>query len=150
MVCFTLPQIYETLIISFIFMGFMIEDLSTVARKWQEAWEKEKVFEANPDGRPKFFVTFPYPYINAYQHIGHLFTLMRVEAFARYKRHRGFNVLFPQGWHATGSPIVNAARRVKEREAKQVKIMHDMGFSESDLHRFEKPEFWVEFLSLSL
>jgi len=120
-------------------------DLHKIEKKWQKKWEQAKIFEANPDERPKFFATFPYPYINAYQHIGHFFTLMRVDTFARYKRHKGFNVLFPQGWHATGSPIVNAAKRVKDREKKQIKIMHDMGFTDEEIPKFEKPEYWVEF-----
>lgn len=116
-----------------------------IEKKWQKRWDGAKIFEANPDDRPKFFVTFPYPYINAYQHIGHLYTLMRVEAFARYKRLKGFNVLFPQAWHATGSPIVNAAKRVQDKEQKQIKIMHDMGFSDEEIPKFEKPEQWVKF-----
>lgn len=118
-----------------------------IQNKWQKAWSDDKIFESNPDNRPKFFLNFPYPYINAYQHIGHLFTLMRVEAFARYKRLRGFNVLFPQGWHVTGSPIVQAAKRVKAREPKQIKIMKDMGFSDSELFKFEDPKYWLEFFA---
>lgn len=121
--------------------------LKEITQKWQTKWDEAKLFEAIPDDRPKFFLNFPYPYINAYQHIGHLFTLMKVEAFARYKRMRGFNVLFPQGWHITGSPIVQAAKRVKEREPKQVKIMKDMGFGESDLAKFEEPTYWLEFFA---
>ena len=124
----------------------MIE-FNRIAKKWQDRWEKAKLFEANPDNRKKFFVNFPYPYINAYQHIGHMFTLMRVEAFARFKRLKGFNVLFPQGWHATGSPIVNASKRVKAKEEKQIKIMKDMGFSDNEIKKFEKPEYWIEFFA---
>lgn len=118
-----------------------------IEEKWQKKWEEEGVFEASPDERKKFYLNFPYPYINAYQHIGHLFTLMRVEAFARYKRLRGFNVLFPQGWHVTGSPIVNAAKRVKEKEPKQIKIMKDMGISGKEIKKFEKPEHWIKFFA---
>ncbi|RLE46349.1 leucine--tRNA ligase, partial [Candidatus Woesearchaeota archaeon] len=95
-------------------------DFKKIAVKWQRKWRAAKLFEADADSRPKFFVTFPYPYVNAYAHIGHLYTIMRVEAFARFKRMQGFNVLFPQAFHATGSPIFAAARRVKEGEEKQV------------------------------
>lgn len=115
--------------------------------KWQKRWAESRLFEANPDDRPKFFLNFPYPYINAYSHIGHLYTIMRVEAFARYKRHKGFNVLFPQGWHATGAPILNAANRVKNREEKQIKIMKDMGFDDEEIKKFEDPEYWVDFFA---
>ncbi|MBR9705142.1 leucine--tRNA ligase [Candidatus Pacearchaeota archaeon] len=116
-----------------------------IEKKWQTRWEAEKIFEADSSKGKKFFVSFPYPYVNAYSHIGHFYTIMRVEAMARYKRLKGFNVLFAQGWHATGSPILNAAKRVKDKEEKQLKIMKDMGITGSKLKKFEKPEYWVEF-----
>ncbi len=122
-------------------------DYKEIEQKWQKRWSESKLFEAEPDERKKFFANFPYPYINAYPHMGHLYTLMRVEALQRYKRLRGYNVLFAQGWHATGSPIVLAAKRVKSREPKQVKIMKDMGFTEEDLVKFEDPRYWIEFFA---
>ena len=113
-------------------------NFKTVEKKWQKKWEEKKIFEPKVNNQKKFFVTFPYPYLNGYMHIGHFFSLMRVEAFARYKRLRGFNVLFPQGWHATGSPLISAARRVKEKEPKQLKIMKDMGIKDSEIRKFGK------------
>ena len=71
-------------------------DLHKIATKWQKEWDKQKSFEADPDNRPKFFVTFPYPYVNGYAHAGHMYTVTRVEAMARYQRMKGKNVLFPQ------------------------------------------------------
>lgn len=121
-------------------------DLLTIQGKWQKHWAEAKAFEADAQpGRKKFFLTFPYPYVNGLPHVGHLFTLMRVEAFARYKRLQGFNVLWPQGWHCTGSPIVNAARRIKEGEEKQIKIMKDFGISDKDIKKFADPEEWVRY-----
>ena len=123
-----------------------IYDFQKIEKKWQKKWEGGKIFESETKpGKKKFFLTFPIPYINAYQHIGHLYTLSRVEVFARYKRLQGFNVLFPQAWHATGSPIVNAAKRVKDKEKKQIKIMKDMGIKESEFKKFESPEYWIKF-----
>ncbi|MFW5990728.1 MAG: leucine--tRNA ligase [Candidatus Nanoarchaeia archaeon] len=117
-----------------------------VESKWQKKWAEDKVFEPGVnEEKEKYFLTFPYPYINAYPHIGHLYTLVRVDAFARYKRSRGYNVLFPQGWHVTGSPIISAAKRVKEREEKQIKMMRDMGIPEEEIPKFEEPEYWIEF-----
>ena len=90
-------------------MNFMADiDLNAIQEKWQKKWEDARIFQPEVDSRDKFFLTFPYPYINADPHIGHLYTLLRVDVFARYKRSLGLNVLFPQGWHATGSPILNA------------------------------------------
>jgi leucyl-tRNA synthetase len=122
-------------------------DYLKVEKKWQKAWEKEKVFEAVPNKKKKYFLTFPYPYVNLFMHIGHFFTLMRVESFARYKRLQGYNVLFPQGWHITGSPIINAAKRVKEKEPKQMKSLKEMNISSSEIKKFEKPEHWLKFFA---
>lgn len=121
-------------------------NFTDIEHKWQQRWGEAKLFEANPkQGKKKFFCTFPYPYVNAFPHIGHLYTIMRVEALARYKRSQGYNVLFPQGWHATGTPIVSAAKRVKAREEKQIKIMADMGIEGNELKKFEKPEHWITY-----
>ncbi len=125
----------------------MVYDFSKIEKKWQKKWDTEKVFEANPDKRDKFFATFPYPYINGFSHIGHLYTISRVDAFARYKRLKGLNVLFPQGWHITGSPIVSAAKRIEEKEEKQWKIMEDMGISKKEIPKFKDPKHWVDFFA---
>lgn len=123
-------------------------NFAKIEKKWQDRWAKEKIFEADGDKkREKFFVSFPIPYINGYQHLGHLYTLMRVEAFARYKRLRGFNVLFPQGWHATGSPIINAAKRIAEKEPTQMKIMESMGLKKNEIKKFEDPKYWIKFFA---
>ncbi|MBT4539463.1 leucine--tRNA ligase, partial [Candidatus Woesearchaeota archaeon] len=96
-------------------------------------------------GKKKFFLTAPYPYVNSILHIGHLYTFMRTEAFARFKRMQGYNVLYPQGWHATGSPIVSAANRVKEKEPKQLAILKQVGVKDEDLVKFEDPAYWLEY-----
>lgn len=123
-------------------------DFNKIAAKWQKKWAEARIFEADADKKKKkFFAHFTYPYVNAYPHIGHFYTLMQAEIMARYKRLMGFNVLMPQGWHATGSPLVSAAKRVKEREKKQIAILADMGIKDSQLKNFEAPEYWVEFFA---
>ena len=120
-------------------------NLHEISRKWQVAWQKAKIFEARVEKKKKFFVNAPYPYINGFLHLGHLYTYMRTEAFARYKRAQGFNVLYPQGWHATGSPIINAAKRIVEHEPKQIQIMKDMNFSDTEIKKFADPKYWIKF-----
>jgi hypothetical protein len=72
----------------------------------QAQWEKEKVFEADPDpNKESFMVTFPYPYSNGHLHIGHAFSLTKAVFRAQYERHQGKNVLFPFAFHCTGMPI---------------------------------------------
>lgn len=121
-------------------------DFKKIAKNWQKEWAKRKIFEANadPNGKKKFFVTFPYPYLSGYLHVGHTYTLMRVEAFARYKRMQGYNVLFPQAWHATGSPIETAAKRVAEGEQKQIDILKASGFKDTEISKFKNPKHWID------
>ncbi|RMX64546.1 hypothetical protein KXD40_001065 [Peronospora effusa] len=77
-------------------------------------WDAHKLFESNPDSsKPKYMATFPYPYMNGYLHVGHLFTLMKVEFATRYHRLKGENVIFPFSFHCTGMPIQAAANKLK-------------------------------------
>ncbi|HQJ62221.1 MAG TPA: class I tRNA ligase family protein, partial [Methanothrix soehngenii] len=86
----------------------MLESYSAkeVEAKWQRIWEENAIFEPEPDERQKFLLTIPYPYLNGNLHAGHTRTFTIGDAYARYKRMRGYNVLFPMGFHATGTPIV--------------------------------------------
>ncbi|MFQ5819593.1 MAG: leucine--tRNA ligase [Candidatus Heimdallarchaeota archaeon] len=89
--------------------------LRQIEKKWQQEWETEKVFEADPvSGKPKFFITVAYPYVNSPQHIGHGRTYGMTDTYARFKRMQGMNVLYPQGFHYTGTPILAMAKRIAE------------------------------------
>ncbi len=123
----------------------VIEKHKEIRERWKKAWEEAKIFEADPDEREKIFVNFPYPYINGYAHMGHLFSATRVDVFARYKRMQGYNVLFPQAWHCTGSPIETAALRIRENDEKQWNIMRAMGFKDEEIKKFSDPVYWVKF-----
>jgi leucyl-tRNA synthetase len=84
-----------------------LEWLRSIEAKWQKRWREEKVFEPRIDpDKPKYFITVPYPYSNAPLHIGHGRTYTIGDIIARYKRLRGYNVLFPMAFHITGTPIV--------------------------------------------
>ncbi len=122
-------------------------DAKAIEDKWRSRWQKDKAFEADagPARKKKFFLTFPYPYMNGFLHVGHFYSLTRVDVFARYKRLCGYNVLFPQGWHCTGSPIENAATRIKEGEPKQIESMKNMGFGDEEIAKFAEPEHWTEY-----
>jgi len=88
-------------------------DFRAIEEKWRRRWEESRVFEADPDpSRPKFFITVAYPYPNSPQHIGHGRTYTLTDAYARFLRMRGFNVLFPMAFHYTGTPILAMARRL--------------------------------------
>lgn len=61
----------------------------------------------------KYLVTFPYPYMNGYLHLGHAFSMSKAEFQVRYQRQRGKRALWPFAFHCTGMPIQAAANRLK-------------------------------------
>lgn len=61
---------------------------------------------------PKWFGTFPYAYMNGSLHLGHAFTISKIEFAAGFERMRGKRVLFPVGFHATGMPIKSSADKL--------------------------------------
>ena len=80
-------------------------------QKWQEFWEKEKIFKAaDTDKRPKFYCLdmFPYP-SGAGLHIGHVESYTATDIYSRFMRMNGCNVLHPEGWDAFGLPAENYA-----------------------------------------
>jgi leucyl-tRNA synthetase len=88
-------------------------DWNLIEKKWRRLWDEQKAFESNPDSkRQKYLVTVAYPYPNSPQHIGHGRTYTLADVHARYKRMRGYNVLFPMGFHYTGTPILAMSRRL--------------------------------------
>ena len=82
-------------------------DYKEIEKKWQQEWEKNKVFQPEVDHKKKkFFFTTPYPYISGSLHLGHGRAVTESDIYCRYKRMMGFNVLFPIAFHITGTPII--------------------------------------------
>lgn len=90
-------------------------------KKWQEAWEKNQVFVPKSGGK-KFFLTIPYPYTSGALHIGHGRTYTLGDMIARFKRHRGYNVLFPMAFHISGSPILSISDKIAAEDSKTVNL----------------------------
>ncbi|MFX1318441.1 MAG: leucine--tRNA ligase [Promethearchaeota archaeon] len=92
-------------------------DSKEIEPKWQMRWREAQAFEADPNPqRPKFYLTVPYPYANAPMHVGHGRTYTIGDIIARYKRMRGFNVLWPMAAHVTGTPVAGVAKRIRDKD----------------------------------
>ena len=94
-------------------------DFNTIEKKWQDYWAEHQTFKAeNQSDKPKYYVLdmFPYP-SGAGLHVGHPLGYIASDIYARYKRHKGFNVLHPQGYDSFGLPAEQYAIQTGQHPA---------------------------------
>ena len=110
-----------------------------IEARWQKYWAENQTFAASNDSdKPKYYVLdmFPYP-SGAGLHVGHPLGYIASDIYARFKRHKGFNVLHPQGYDSFGLPAEQYAiqtgqhpdKTTKENIARYREQLDRIGFS---------------------
>ena len=110
-----------------------------IEAKWQQYWAEHQTFAAsNNSDKPKYYVLdmFPYP-SGAGLHVGHPLGYIASDIVARFKRHKGFNVLHPQGYDSFGLPAEQYAiqtgqhpeKTTRENIARYREQLDKIGFS---------------------
>lgn len=135
-----------------------------IDKKWQDYWAKNETFKAqNNSEKPKYYVLdmFPYP-SGAGLHVGHPLGYIASDIYARYKRHKGFNVLHPQGYDSFGLPAEQYAIQTGQHPAVTTeeniktyrKQLDQIGFSFdwSREVRTSNPEYykWTQWIFIQL
>nr|WP_298996867.1 class I tRNA ligase family protein [uncultured Allomuricauda sp.] len=90
-----------------------------IEAKWQKYWAENETFKAsNQSDKPKFYALsmFPYP-SGAGLHVGHPLGYIAGDIYARFKRHKGFNVLHPMGYDSFGLPAEQYAIQTGQHPA---------------------------------
>ncbi|WP_103865062.1 leucine--tRNA ligase [Aquimarina sp. I32.4] len=142
----------------------MSYDFNTIEAKWQKYWAENKTFRAEDNSdKEKYYVLdmFPYP-SGAGLHVGHPLGYIASDIYARYKRHKGFNVLHPQGYDSFGLPAEQYAIQTgqhpsittKENIARYREQLDKIGFSfDWDREvRTSNPEYfkWTQWIFVEL
>ena len=97
----------------------MTYNFKAIENKWQKYWSENQTFKANNHSdKPKFYVLdmFPYP-SGAGLHVGHPLGYIASDIYARYMRHKGYNVLHPQGYDSFGLPAEQYAIQTGQHPA---------------------------------
>ena len=142
----------------------MIYNFNEIEAKWQKYWSENKTFQAeSTSSKPKYYVLdmFPYP-SGAGLHVGHPLGYIASDIYARYKRHKGFNVLHPQGYDSFGLPAEQYAIQTGQHPAVTTEAniktyrrqLDQMGFSFdwSKEVRTSSPEYykWTQWIFIQL
>lgn len=122
-------------------------DWAKVGEKWRKKWSEGRIFESETQPHTKkYFLTVAYPYPNSPQHVGHGRTYTLADVHARYKRMKGYNVLFPMGFHYTGTPIVSMSQRIKTNDLELIETFEQIyKIPDEVISSFKEPKKIADF-----
>ncbi len=123
-------------------------DFQKIEKKWQKAWSKAKLGQPKVDKKKKkYFIHFAYPTVSGFMHTGHMMDCTLPDMIARYKRHKGFNVIFPVGSHASGNGAIAKAKMISEKDERWISELKQEGATEKDIKKVSTPEGFVDYFN---
>jgi valyl-tRNA synthetase len=88
-----------------------------VEQRWQQTWEKEGLYAADPDPtRESWVYCFPPPNVTGNLHLGHALQISLGDVLARWKRMQGLNVLVQAGYDHAGIATQNVVEKLLASE----------------------------------
>ncbi|MFA4934432.1 MAG: valine--tRNA ligase [Candidatus Methanoperedens sp.] len=106
-------------------------DYNVIEEKWLDTWQDSMYYFDRDSEKPQFIIDTPPPYPTGNFHIGNALNWCYIDFVARYKRMRGYNVMFPEGWDCHGLPT-------------EVKVEENHGITKSQVSREEFRRMCVE------
>jgi leucyl-tRNA synthetase len=115
-------------------------------KEFRDRWDS--VFQADPDRREKYYLNVAFPYPSGAMHVGHGRTYTVPDVIARFWRMRGKQVLFPMGFHVTGTPVIGISRRIAKHDDKTIRLYRDLyRVPQAELDQFIDPMVIVRHFS---
>ena len=87
--------------------------------KWQRRWRDARAFVPKNDGsKPRFYTLVEFPFLSgAGLHGGHLLNYSGMDVMARFRRHLGYDVIYPMGFDAMGIAAEHYATKIGRHPA---------------------------------
>jgi len=79
-------------------------DHQYIESKWFTAWDSDMYRYSGEGIKERFIIDTPPPYPTGNFHLGNALNWCYIDFIARYKRMKGYDVKFPQGWDCHGLP----------------------------------------------
>ena len=122
-------------------------DYISVEKKWQDAWFNDEIYKSEKNNTKKFFIHFAYPGVSGYLHVGHMRGFTYCDIIARYKRMKGYNVLCPAGFHASGIPSIGFARKIERNDPQTIAFLREYGCDDNTIESLKDPDEVVNYFS---
>jgi len=125
-------------------------NIKEVEEKWQEFWEKEKIYKFDDNSKKEIFsIDTPPPTVSGKMHLGHAFSYSHEDFIARYKRMKGYNVFYPFGTDDNGLATERLIEKLNNVKSTQ---MQRKEFVELCLKTLQKirPEFIEDWKKLAM